>query len=119
MGVRHVRANEIPNDRATIEGDGFAVAVTRFDPESGWGAWHHHGEHQVVAYLMAGTIRVESDGDVTEASAGDVVHIEPGTIHREDYGTDEVVSIGCYFGSGPGRVDVDGPEGPAAGERDG
>ena len=120
MGVRHVRASDIPNDRATVEGDGFAVAVTRFEPESGWGAWHHHGDHHVVAYFMAGAIRVEtgrpSGGVVTEAHAGDLVHIEPGTIHREDYGSDEVVSIGLYVGSGPGRVDVDGPEGPETAE---
>ena len=113
MGVRHVGSTDIPNDRSAIEGDGFAVAVTRFDPPKGWGGWHHHGDHHVVAYVMAGTIRVESGpaGSVlTEASAGDLVHIEPGTVHREDYGTEAVFSLGLYLGSGPGRVDVEGPE---------
>ena len=113
MAVTHLRGSDIPNDRAAIEGDGFAVAVTRFTPTPGWGEWHHHGDHHVVAHLMAGTIRVESgpSGSVqTEASAGDLLHIEPGTVHREDYGSDEVVSIGLYLGSGPGRVDVEGPD---------
>ena len=115
MAVHRIPASDIPNDRAAIEGDGFAIAVTRFDPPAGWGGWHHHGEHHVVAYVMAGTIRIESrsSGSVTtEASAGDLVHIEPGTVHREDYGTEEVFSMGLYLGSGPGRVDVEGPEDP-------
>ena len=116
MAVHHQKGSDLPNDRAAVEGDGFAVAVTRFDPSAGWGPWHHHGDHHVVAYVMAGTIRVESGpsgGEVTKVSAGDLVHIEPGTVHREDYGTEEVFSIGLYLGSGPGRVDVEGPDGPS------
>jgi quercetin dioxygenase-like cupin family protein len=114
MSVKHVPRSEIPNDRAAIEQDGFTVGVTRFDPPSGPGAWHHHGDHHVVAYLLAGTLRVDSGPsgtDVTEASAGDLVYLEPGTVHRETYGGEVFESVALYLGSGPGRVDVDAPAG--------
>jgi hypothetical protein len=43
------------------------------------------------------------------ASPGDLVHIEQGTVHRETYeGLVEIV--GFTTGSGPGRVDVAGPD---------
>ena len=114
MAVQHIPASEIPNDRSAIDRPGFTVAVTRFGPPAGMGRWHHHGKHHVVAYVMGGTLRVESGPSgsvITEAVAGDLLYVEPGTIHREDYGEDEFVSLGMYFGSGPGRVDVDGPQG--------
>jgi hypothetical protein len=66
----------------------------------------------VIAYLISGTVRIESGPDgsvITEPSPGDLVHIEPGTIHRETYeGLVEIV--GFTAGSGPGRVDVEGPD---------
>jgi quercetin dioxygenase-like cupin family protein len=116
VAVVHLQGPDIPNDRAAVEGDGFAVAVTRFEPTPGWGRWHHHGDHHVVAYVTGGTIRIESGsagGELTEATTGDLIHLEPGTVHREDYGTDEVVSIGLYLGSGRTRVDVEGPGAPS------
>lgn len=114
MAVEHLPKTAIPNDRASIERDGFAVAVSRFDPPVGEGHWHHHADHHVVAYVLAGTVRVDSGPSgtvITRASAGDLVYVEPGTVHRESYGEGEVAMVGFYFGSGPGRVDVDGPEG--------
>jgi quercetin dioxygenase-like cupin family protein len=111
MAVIHLPKSEIPNDRSAIDRDGFTVAVVRFDALEGEGAWHHHGDHHVVAYVLAGTVRVESGSSETiTASAGDLVHVEPGTVHRESYGDGEFEVVGLYFGSGPGRVDVEGPE---------
>jgi quercetin dioxygenase-like cupin family protein len=112
MAVEHVPASAIPDHRAALEGDGFTVSVARFDPPSGEGRWHHHGDHHVVGYVLAGTVRVHSGPDGTvlaEASAGDLLYVEPGTVHRESYGPEEVGMVGFYFGSGPGRVDLDGP----------
>jgi hypothetical protein len=54
VGVLHVSTSEIPDDRSAIERDGFAVAVQRGEPPVGWGAWHHHGDHHVVAYVLVG-----------------------------------------------------------------
>jgi quercetin dioxygenase-like cupin family protein len=112
MAVIHVPKSAIPNDRSAIDRDGFTVAVVRFDPsEDGEGAWHHHGDHHVVAYILAGTVQVDSGPSETiTASAGDLVHVEPGTVHRETYGDGEFEVVGLYSGSGPGRVDVEGPE---------
>jgi quercetin dioxygenase-like cupin family protein len=112
MAVEHIPASAIPEDRATIEGDGFTASVVRFDPPAEEGPWHHHGDHHVVAYVLSGTVRVQSGPDgsiVAEASAGDLLYVEPGTVHRESYGPEAVGMVGFYFGSGPGVVDVDGP----------
>jgi quercetin dioxygenase-like cupin family protein len=107
-----VPASAIPDDRAAIEGDGFTAAVVRFEPRAEEGPWHHHGDHHVVGYVLAGTVRVHSGHDgsaVAEASAGDLLYVEPGTVHRETYGPEEVGIVGFYLGSGPGLVDVDRP----------
>jgi quercetin dioxygenase-like cupin family protein len=112
MAVQHVPARAIPEHRAAIEGDGFTASVVRFDPAASESPWHHHGDHHVVAYVVAGTVRVHSGPDgtaVAEASAGDLLYVEPGTVHRESYGPEEVAMVGFYLGSGPGVVDVDGP----------
>jgi quercetin dioxygenase-like cupin family protein len=112
MAVHHVPASAIPDDRAAIEGDGFTASVVRFEPRAEEGPWHHHGDHHVVGYVLAGTVRVHSGPDgsaVAEASAGDLLYVEPGTVHRETYGPEEVGIVGFYLGSGPGLVDVDRP----------
>jgi mannose-6-phosphate isomerase-like protein (cupin superfamily) len=113
VGVMHVSKSEIPNDRSAIEREGFAVAVQRGEPPVGWGAWHHHGNHHVVAYVLAGTVHVDagaSGNGSIQASTGDLVYIEPETVHRERYGEGELATVGFYFGSGPGRAEVDGPD---------
>jgi hypothetical protein len=113
VGVMHVSKSEIPNDASAIEREGFAVAVQRGEPPVGWGAWHHHGDHHVVAYVLTGTVHVDAGtfgNGIIQASAGDLAHIEPETIHRERYGQGELATVGFYSGSGPGRVDVDGPD---------
>jgi quercetin dioxygenase-like cupin family protein len=112
VGIVHIPKSEIPNDRPAIEHEEFTVAVLRGEPPEGWGAWHHHGDHHVVAYVTAGTVHVDtgaSGSGIIQASAGDLVYVEPKTIHRERYGEGELATAGFYFGSGPGRVDVDGP----------
>jgi uncharacterized RmlC-like cupin family protein len=114
VAVRHIPASQIPNDRSAIEAEGFTVAAVTIDGSGDLGQWHHHGDHHVVAYVLSGTIRVEygpGGRQTIDATAGDLVHLEPATIHREAYGPGEVASVGMYFGTGPGRVDVEGPEG--------
>jgi quercetin dioxygenase-like cupin family protein len=115
MGIEHVPFSAMPTDRSAIEREGFTATVTRFDaPPGPPGGWHHHGDHHVIAYLISGKVRVEwgAEGSViTEPSAGDLVHIEPGTVHRETY-EGQVAIVGFSVGSGPGRVDVAGPDTP-------
>jgi hypothetical protein len=60
---------------------------------------------------MVGTGHVDAGASgkgIIQASAGDLVYVEPETIHREGYGDGELATVGFYFGSGPGPVDVDG-----------
>jgi quercetin dioxygenase-like cupin family protein len=113
MGIEHIPSSQMPSDRSAIETDGLTSTVARFEASLGPpGAWHHHGDHHVIAYVISGRVRIESGPDgsvITEPFPGDLVHIEPGTVHRETYeGLVEIV--GFTTGSGPGRVDVAGPD---------
>jgi quercetin dioxygenase-like cupin family protein len=118
MGIAHIRSSAMPTDRSAIEGEGFTSTVTRFDaPPGPPGGWHHHGGHHVVSFLIGGTVRIEwgPNGRRTiEPEPGDLVHIEPGTVHRETY-EGRVEIVGFSVGTGPGRVDVAGPDGGAQG----
>lgn len=72
--------------------------------------WHHHGEHDTVAYVVRGAFRVETASGVVQGDAGDFVHVPAHTVHRESNptgGTAEVVLV--RRGSGPVVVNVDGP----------
>jgi quercetin dioxygenase-like cupin family protein len=113
VAVHRIAASEMPEDRSAIEREGFTATVADFGAPAGTGDWHHHGEHHIVAYILSGNVRVESGQDgtvVTEVGPGDLVHIEPGTVHRETYqGRMKVVGFGV--GSGPGVVKVQGPGG--------
>ena len=56
----------------------------------------------------SGNVRVESGADgnvVTEAGPGDLVHIDPGTVHPETY-SGKMKVVGFGIGSGPGVVKV-------------
>jgi quercetin dioxygenase-like cupin family protein len=113
MAIVHIAAADMPTDRSAIEPGGFTATVGRFHAEPGPpGAWHTHGEQHVVAFLISGKVVIESGPGgsiVTEPAPGDLVHIEPGTIHRETYAGDVAV-VGFSIGPPPGRVDVAGPD---------
>ncbi|HSL09694.1 MAG TPA: cupin domain-containing protein [Actinomycetota bacterium] len=113
MAVRHVRAADIEHDRPSIEHRGFTASIVRFDAGAGRSEpWHHHGEHHLVAYVIAGAIRIESGPGgtlVTEFAPGDLIHIEPRTVHRETY-EGRIELVGFSSGTGVGRVDVAMPD---------
>ena len=113
MSVEHIPSSGMPTDRSAIDIDGFTATVGRFHaPSAPPGRWHHHGEQHVIAYVISGNIRIESGPNgrvVTKPQPGDLVHIEPGTVHRESY-EGEVALVGFTFGPGPGRIDVSGPD---------
>jgi quercetin dioxygenase-like cupin family protein len=60
VGVHRIAATEIPQDRSAIDTGGFTATVGEFDSPEGHGDWHHHGDHQIVAYIISGNVRVES-----------------------------------------------------------
>jgi hypothetical protein len=111
MGVIHIPSTAIPADRSAIETNHFTATVGRFEAPVGPRGWHHHAEHHVVAYLIAGNVRIESGPHgsiVTEPRPGDLVHIEPGNGPPGDIRGGRC-DRGFTIGSGPGRVDVAGP----------
>jgi quercetin dioxygenase-like cupin family protein len=115
VGVHRITAREMPQDRSAIDTGSFTATVGEFDAPEGHGDWHHHGDHHIVACIISGNVRVESGADgnvVTEVGHGDLVHIEPGTIHRETY-SGKMKVVGFGIGSGPGVVKVDGPDASA------
>ncbi len=72
--------------------------------------WHHHGEHDTVAYVVRGAFRVETASGTVQGDPGDFVHVPAHTVHRESNPTDgtaEVVLV--RRGTGPVVVNVDGP----------
>ena len=114
MAVRRIAPSEIPHDRSAVEGDAFSATVASFDASAREDVWHHHGDHDIIAYVIEGRIRIETrsvDGSETvRLEPGDLVHIERGTIHREAY-EGHIGLVGFDVGTGPGRVDVDAVDG--------
>jgi uncharacterized RmlC-like cupin family protein len=80
-------------------------------------AWHHHGGHDSVIYVLTGALTMESGpggSEVVEAGPGDFIHVPPQAVHRESNPSDEPARIVVVrSGSGPVVVNLDGPEPPA------
>lgn len=66
-----------------FEGEGYRILRSRTEPGVVSG-WHHHGDHEVYAFVVSGTGRFESDeGDAITAGPGDFIHVPAHTVHRE------------------------------------
>ena len=99
-----------------IEVDGLWAGLVRTAPGMTSG-WHHHGEYETSIYVAHGTLRMESGGggsEVTNAVAGDFVHVPKGAIHREgnDDSDEESHLIVVRAGRGAPTINVDGPAPP-------
>jgi uncharacterized RmlC-like cupin family protein len=78
--------------------------------------WHHHGEHDTIAYVVRGALRVETATDVVQGEPGDFVHVPAHTVHRESNPTTETSEVVVIRrGAGPVVVNVDGPAEPTSG----
>lgn len=79
-----------------------------------YSAWHHHGDHESVIYVVSGGLRIESGAggkDVFDARPGEFILIPPYTVHREGNTTERVASIVVTrTGSGESVFNVDGPD---------
>jgi uncharacterized RmlC-like cupin family protein len=88
------------------------VGLTRTCPGS-TSAWHHHGDYSTYIYVQAGSARFEfgpQGRDSCLASAGDLLHVPPGAIHRESNdGAEESVLLIFRIGTGESVFNVDGP----------
>jgi uncharacterized RmlC-like cupin family protein len=73
-------------------------------------AWHHHGEHDSIVYVVSGAFRVETATGVVEAGPGDFVHVPARTVHRESNPSGDLAEVILVRrGSGPVVVNVDAP----------
>jgi uncharacterized RmlC-like cupin family protein len=93
--------------------EGVWAGFVRTDPKAS-SAWHHHGDHETIAYVLGGAIRFEFGPGGTEAivaRTGDFVRVPARLVHRETTPGDqpcEVVIVRA--GRGRSTVNVDGPE---------
>jgi len=75
--------------------------------------WHHHGERDVLGYVVRGAARFEfgpGGTDSTEVAAGGFFHVPARLIHRDVNPLDEAQEIILTIvGDGPLVVNVDGP----------
>ena len=67
-----------------FKGEDFLVIRSRSEPKTVSG-WHHHGDHDVYAYLVSGSARLESADrqSAVSLSPGDFAHVPAHTVHRE------------------------------------
>jgi quercetin dioxygenase-like cupin family protein len=76
--------------------------------------WHHHGEREVLGYVVRGRARFEfgpGGEESTEVEEGGFFHVPVGLVHRDVNPLDESQEIILsVVGNGLLVVNVDGPE---------
>jgi quercetin dioxygenase-like cupin family protein len=99
--------------QAIFDVPGIHVGLSRLAPGAVT-AWHHHAACEFYAYVIEGTITLESGPggrSVTTASAGEFVRIPPGLVHRDLNRTGATVLVAAFcVGPPPFSVPVDTPE---------
>jgi Uncharacterized conserved protein, contains double-stranded beta-helix domain len=78
----------------SLRTDNVSLEVMRFEPGDE-DTMHAHGEDEIYV-VESGTAELNVEGDATPVSAGDVVHLEPGTEHRFQAFEDELVMTVVY-----------------------
>jgi ethanolamine utilization protein EutQ (cupin superfamily) len=79
MPIHRIPRDEVPRERSAVEGEGFTATFASFDASTREDTWHHHGDHDIIAYLLTGSISIETLGEgVIQMQPGDLVHIERG-----------------------------------------
>ncbi|MCW2976271.1 MAG: cupin 2 protein [Actinomycetia bacterium] len=77
--------------------------------------WHHHGDRDVLGYVVRGGARFEfgpGGRESTEVGEGGFFHVPAGLIHRDVNPLDEPQEIIlAVVGEGPLVVNLDGPSG--------
>jgi len=76
-------------------------------------AWHHHGDHESVIYVLSGALRMEfgpGGRESFDAGPGDFVLVGRGEVHRESNpGAEPADLVVVRTGSGESVVNLDGP----------
>jgi uncharacterized RmlC-like cupin family protein len=77
--------------------------------------WHHHGDRDVLGYVVRGRARFEfgpAGDESTEVEEGGFFHVPAGLVHRDVNPSDEPQEIILsVVGEGPLVVNLDGPRG--------
>jgi uncharacterized RmlC-like cupin family protein len=120
-GVKLTKANERTLAAAqtagmireeAIQTDHLWTGIARTKPGNISG-WHHHGEWETVAYVLAGACRLEfgvEGREVVLGEPGDYIYIPKGEIHRESNPAEEEQRLVIVrFGGGPVVISVEGP----------
>lgn len=79
--------------------------------------WHHHGNREVLGYVVRGRLRFEfgpGGTESTEVGEGGFFHIPVALVHRDVNPLDEPQEfVIAFVGDGPLVVNLDGPEPPS------
>lgn len=93
-------------------GEDIWAGFVRTEPQTASG-WHHHGDHDTIAFVVSGSLRFEFGAGGSEAvlaTVGDFVHVPARLVHRESTPSDEACEVVVVrVGSGDSNVNVDGP----------
>jgi quercetin dioxygenase-like cupin family protein len=97
-----------------FEIDGATLIRARAEPRAVSG-WHHHGDRDVLGYVVRGAARFEfgpDGGDATDVEEGGFFHVPAGLIHRDVNPRDAIQEITlAVVGQGPLVVNVAEPPG--------
>jgi uncharacterized RmlC-like cupin family protein len=89
---------------------GATLMRARAEPRAATG-WHHHGDRDVLGYVVRGRARFEfgdAGTDSVEVEAGGFFHVPAGLVHRDVNPVDEPQEIVlAVVGDGPLVVNVD------------
>jgi uncharacterized RmlC-like cupin family protein len=119
--IRRIRPSELSDGPSTLgmqRRQAFATervwsGIVHTD-SGAFSAWHHHGDHESVIYVVSGGLRLEYGAggrDVFDAKPGEFIYIPPYSVHREGNTTEQVASIVVTrAGSGESVINVDGPD---------
>ncbi|WP_299266225.1 cupin domain-containing protein [Halorientalis sp.] len=99
MDSLHVNdvADDIPDDEDSIEAiraESVSLEVMQFEAGDE-DPMHAHREDEIYV-VDSGAGKINVDGDTTEVSEGDVIHLEPGTDHQFLDFEDELVMTVLY-----------------------
>ena len=96
-----------------VETDSATLMRARAEPGAASG-WHHHGDRDVLGYVVSGRARFEfgPGGDESvEVEEGGFFHVPARLVHRDVNPADAPQEIVLTIvGEGPLVVNVDGPE---------
>lgn len=77
--------------------------------------WHHHGDREVLGYVVCGLVRFEfgpGGAESTDVVEGGFFHVPAGLVHRDVNPLDDTPQevIISFVGGGPLVVNVEGPD---------